>query len=64
MLLCSFQSARFSFPSKHKLVRVSFLHVENFQIRPPAIHEIHKDYEFLMFQQQYVLRGGKNVVVE
>lgn len=28
----------------------------------PAFREIHKDYEFLMFQQQYVLQ--KNVVAE
>lgn len=28
-----------------------------FQISPPAAtHETHKDYEFLMFQQQYVLQ--------
>lgn len=51
----------FSFPlSKQKQIS-PLLATEGFKLAP-ASHEIHKDYEFLMFQQQYVLQ--KNVVAE
>lgn len=36
--------------------------IECFKLALPATHETHRDYEFLMFQQQYVLQ--KNVVAE
>lgn len=51
----------FSFSSpEHTLVSL-LCATANFKLAPTT-REIHKDYEFLMFQQQYVLE--KNVVVE
>lgn len=41
-------------PMEHKLVSLHHS-TENFKLAP-ATCEIHKDYEFLMFQQQYVLQ--------
>lgn len=47
--------------SKQNWYHFCLLSTEGFKLAP-ATHEIHKDYEFLMFQQQYVLQ--KNVVAE
>lgn len=55
---------RLLFAVEHKLCSITSACYGIFQISPPSspLVEIHKDYEFLMPRQQYVLQ--KNVVAE